>query len=295
MRSKARAAGADEWLSSLPAIVAELATAWSLQLGRVLPGATEAFVVEAEMEDGAEAVLKVVLPQEGDPAACEVDFLSLADGKGCARLLAHDLERGALLLERLGPSLYELGLPLGARHEILVSVARQVWRPLREGRFTDGAAKAASLSEAMSRRWQELGHPVSRRTLDHALACAERRERAHRAAGSALLHGDVHQWNTLSGRDGFKLIDPDGIAAEPECDLGVIMREDASDQLSGDPTDRARLLARLAGGLDPVAVWEWGCAERLSTGLLARQIGLEPVASEMLAAAERVAAEGWAP
>ena len=34
-------------------------------------------------------------------------------------LLRHDVGRGALLLERLGPSLCEQGIPLAQRHEIL--------------------------------------------------------------------------------------------------------------------------------------------------------------------------------
>jgi streptomycin 6-kinase len=41
-------------------------------------------------------------------------------------------------------------------------------------------------------------------------------------------------------------------------------------------------------GLDPVAIWEWGVAERVSTGLLLTEVDLQPVASQMLAAAEYV-------
>jgi len=38
-------------------------------------------------------------------------------------------------------------------------------------------------------------------------------------------------------------------------------------------------------------VWQWGVTERVSTFLLCLRIGLEPVGSEMLAAAERVAGQ----
>jgi len=34
----------------------------------------------------------------------------------------------------------------------------------------------------------------------------------------------VHQWNTLEAPEGFALVDPDGLLAEPEYDLGIIMR-----------------------------------------------------------------------
>jgi streptomycin 6-kinase len=49
-----------------------------------------------------------------------------------------------------------------------------------------------------------------------------------------------------------------------------------------------RLAART--GLDPVATWEWGCVERVSTGLVCTGIDLQPVGREMLAAAaDRIA------
>jgi streptomycin 6-kinase len=42
-------------------------------------------------------------------------------------------------------------------------------------------------------------------------------------------------------------------------------------------------------GLDATAIWQWGVAERVSTGLLCTKIGLQPVGRQMLAAADRVA------
>jgi hypothetical protein len=36
---------------------------------------------------------------------------------------------GAMLLERLGPSLYDLGVPFDRRLEILTGLAQGVWRP----------------------------------------------------------------------------------------------------------------------------------------------------------------------
>jgi len=43
--------------------------------------------------------------------------------------------------------------------------------------------------------------------------------------------------------------------------------------LAGDPVDRAFWLAGRTG-LDPIATWEWGVVERLSTGLLCTRIQL---------------------
>ena len=125
--------------------------------------------------------------------------------------------------------------------------------------------------------------------MDHALACAARRADAHNDERAVLVHGDLHQWNVLEAPGGFKLVDPDGLLVEAEYDLGVLMREDPVELMAGDPCERARRLARRCG-LDVTATWEWGVAERVSTGLLLTRIGLQPGGRDMLAAADQIAA-----
>jgi streptomycin 6-kinase len=285
VRAKALTVGAQAWLDDLPRLIATLEREWSVTVSRPYSDSSEAFVAEAICADGTPAVLKLIVPR-GDAAANEIAALRLADGEGCVRLLRYEIERGALLLERLGRSLYELKLPVRARHEILVRSAQRMWRPAPDSGLPNGAEKARWLSEFVARTWEELGRPCNEQAVDHALACASRRSDAHRDARAVLVHGDVHQWNALEGADEFKLVDPDGLLAEPEYDLGIIMREDP---LEGDLRERCRWLASRTG-LDPTAIWEWGVAERVSTGLLCVRVGLEPVGHEMLAAAERVAA-----
>jgi streptomycin 6-kinase len=125
--------------------------------------------------------------------------------------------------------------------------------------------------------------------VDYALGCAARRADAHDDERAVLVHGDVHQWNALeAGGGAFKLVDPDGLLAEAEYDMGILMREDPLELLTGDAGERARWLARRTG-LDATAIWEWGAVERVSTGLLCTRIGLQPVGREMLAAADRLA------
>lgn len=137
VRAKAVPAGAGQWLDDLPALVADLQRRWSITVGRVYQDAAEAFVAEATgaagepavLAAGEPAVLKVMLPRAGDAARHEMTVLRLTDGEGCVRMLRHDERAGAMLLERLGPALSDLGLPLGRRHEILCGAAARVWRP----------------------------------------------------------------------------------------------------------------------------------------------------------------------
>ncbi|MEV4640936.1 aminoglycoside phosphotransferase family protein [Actinoplanes sp. NPDC049548] len=287
--AKARAAQADGWLAALPSLVAALGAEWGLETGPAYEDATEAYVAPATLADGTPAVLKLLVPRAGNHASHEITVLRLAGGDGCVRLLHADESRGALLLERLGPSMADVGPPLAERLEILTELARQVWRAAPGVGLPTGADKGRWLIGHIRSRWEELGRPCSARTVTHAISCAQRRIAAHDDARAVLVHGDVHQWNALRAGDGWRLVDPDGLLAEPEYDLGVLMREDPVELMAGDPWDRARLLAGRTG-LDASAVWEWGVAERVSTGLLATGIGLQPVGDEMLAAAEAISA-----
>lgn len=231
MRRKALLAGAEAWLAELPALVAALESEWSFVVGEPFAGGTEAFVAAATLDDGSDAVLKLLIPRGGetlDSVRNEITTLRLANGEGCARLLRGDVGRSALLLERLGTPMFELGLPLEQRHEHLCAAARRVWRPAPDCGLPTGAEKAHWLAGSIVSMWEDLDHPCSERAVDHALSCAVRRISAH---------------------------------------------------------DDERT------GLDATAIWEWGAIERVSTGLLATQLDMQPEARQMLAVADRVSAD----
>jgi streptomycin 6-kinase len=292
VRNKALAVGAAGWLASLPDLVASIERDWSITVGQPYDGGTEAFVAQATLADGSPAVLKLVIPRGTDDARNEITVLRRTEGAGCAALLRSDVHRGALLLERLGRSMAELNLPIRQRQDILCAAAAAVWRHAPGCGLPTGADKGRWLTAFILRTWEELNRPCQERTIEHGLACAARRIEAHDDEHAVLVHGDVHQWNALEATDGFKLVDPDGLLAAAEYDLGILMREDPDELLGGDARgrswDRARYLAGRAG-LEPVAIWEWGVVERVSTGLLCTSIGLQPVGRQMLAVADRLA------
>jgi streptomycin 6-kinase len=291
VRNKALATGGASWLDELPDLVTALCAEWSIKVGDPFTEGTEALVVPATTADGVQAVLKLLVPRSDDAARHEITVLRLAGGQGCAELLRADEGRGAMLLERLGPSMYRLGLPLQQRHHLLTMAASRIWRPAPDAGLPTGAEKGRWLIDFITSTWEALDRPCSERTVDHALACAERRIAAHDDRRAVLVHGDVHEWNALRSADGYKLVDPDGLLAEAEYDLGILMREDPVELLLDDPFDRALHLADLSG-LDPTRIWEWGVVERVSTGLLCTQVDLQPVGRQMLDAADHIA-RGW--
>jgi streptomycin 6-kinase len=289
VRGKAAAFGATRWLTALPDLIAGLERDWSIAVGRCYKDSTEALVADVTQTDGTPAVLKLCVPRPGAAAQHEITVLRVVNGDGCPRLLRDDLAREALLLERLGRPMNELGLSIERRHELLCSAAKRIWRPAAGCGLPSGAWKGRWLVDAITTMWEALGRPCHEQSVEHALACATRRVAAHDDERAVLVHGDIHEWNALETGDGFKLVDPDGLLAEAEYDMGILMREDPVELMRGDPRDRARWLARRCG-LDATAIWEWGVIERVSTGLLCTQIGLQPVGRQMLATADQIAA-----
>jgi streptomycin 6-kinase len=289
VRKHAIAGGHQAWLEQLPALVAELEREWSITVGRSYDGGTEAFVADASVDDGSGAVLKVFIPRDDDSARNEITVLRLADGDGCARLLRSDLSRSAMLIERLGARLGESGLPAPQRREILCAAAERLWRLVPDSPLPTGAEKGRWLIAFITGTWEQLDRPCSKEAVAYAVDSAERRIAAHDDASSVLVHGDIHEWNALKADHGYKLIDPDGLLAEPEYDLGVVMRQDPIDP--ADPRASARGLAH-GTGLDETATWEWAAVERLSSGLWCTRLELQPLGRDLLRTADAVAQLG---
>ena len=226
---------------------------------------------------GTPCVLKVWMPLEidgGDFFDRSVLVHRLADGHGCVRLLDRDPEARAMLLERLGPNLDDLGMPVPELLATVASTLREFWRPVPDGApLPTGADQAAILTELVLRTWEELDRPCERAVIDRAVGYCDERAAAYDPASAVLVHGDAHGWNTLAAGDGtFKLVDPEGLRSERAHDLGVLLREYNAPLLDGDTArlvrERAEQLASSCD-VDPEAVWQWGFVERVSTGLLA--------------------------
>jgi streptomycin 6-kinase len=178
-----------------------------------------------------------------------------------------------MLLERLGPNLDELGLPLDDLLEVVATTLRSFWRGVdRQVSLPTGAEKAAWLAGLIIVTWEQLGRPCPRTVVDRAVSYCDERAAAFDWERAVLVHGDAHGWNTVSSGDGgYKFVDPEGVWSEPEHDLGVPMREYNVPLLAGDTSrlvrQRAESLASWCD-VDAEAVWQWGYIERVSTGLL---------------------------
>jgi streptomycin 6-kinase len=289
------------WLRALPDIIEELESRWSFVAGSPFIGGTDGYVTRALGTDGTESVLKIAIP--GAEFQDKVEVLVAADGRGYVKLLSHDALLGAMLQERLGVCLLDEAFAPERQIEILCATLRQAWSvtPWVPVTVTDATLKAVQLSEMIQRLTAELNHGVSRRVIDRALEYTERRRAAADPARCVVVHGDPHAGNALRVRSarpgaesGFVFVDPDAFAAEPEYDLGVVLRDWSAELLDGDASAIARRYCALlanASGFDERSIWEWGFIERVSTGLYLLSFGAVELARPFLHTAELLAKE----
>ncbi len=299
VRRKALALGdaGTRWMESLPATIARFEELWGIEVGVPVGSGSAAHVVEATTADGRAAVLKLGMPDglEGNGEfARELESVRFGQGRGYVGLIRFDIGDRAMLLERLGRPIHDLGLPIEAQIDAIATTLRLGWhRPPNTAGWRSGAEQAEFLERSIGEMWERLDEPCPAAVVRLAQECARRRRSAFDDTTAVAIHGDAHPWNVLEApAGGFKLIDPDGILSEPAHDLAIPLRHWNEELLAGDPAARLRSwCARLheTTAVDAQAIWEWTYAERVSTGLFLLRLG-DPQGTEFIEVALRVSA-----
>lgn len=275
-RAEAHGNAGQRWLDNLGLVLADLRAKWHLTLGASYAGGTAGLVMRATNANGTPCVLKVAMPLDDEEVhgfAQSVRVHELAEGRGCARLMESSALHSAMLLEQLGPNLAELDMAIPVLLDTIARTAQSFWRPrgIDDHGIPNGSEKAVWLERFITSTWEELNRPCDERVIDEVTGFCAERAAAWSPKDSVLVHGDAHGWNTVrDGSGGFKFVDPEGIWSDRAHELAVPMREYNAPLLEGDTRTLARQRCeRLAAicDVDPVAVWQWGAIERVSTGL----------------------------
>ena len=245
--------GGADWLRRLPQLVAECAGKWSLELEPPFPDANVSLVLPA-----GDAVLKLNFPHwesEHEAAA-----LAHWDGHGAVRLLEHDAERRALLLERCRPGTSLLELPERAAYEHAASVvARLNERPAGATDVEPFAATAARWADELPPRWEAAARPFERELLDAAVAALH--ELPPTQGELVVCHQDLHRGNVLAAeREPWLAIDPKPVLAERAFNAVALVRD--------GPGDLAWRLEYLAAelGVDRERLRRWTIAHTVAWG-----------------------------
>jgi streptomycin 6-kinase len=208
------------WLERLPRLVEECADEWGLTLLEPFPLAVDSLALAVTTRDAEGAVLKICFPHR--ESEHEADALRAWDGIGAVRVIAHDRERWALLIERCFPGTQLADRPPDEGLDVLISLLPRLWVTATEP-FRPLADEAAWWASYLPERWRLAGRPFEQSLLD--AACAALRELPPTQGEQVLLHQDLHPGNVLSAeREPWLVIDPKPLAGEREFALAPIVR-----------------------------------------------------------------------
>jgi len=243
------------WLERLPATIEACAERWSLALDAPFPLAGASVAIPATTKEGQSAVLKVCFPHR--ESEHEAHALRAWDGNGAVRLLAHDPERWALLVERCLPGRPLAGRPEPEVLETLCALLPRLWLPAAPP-FRELADEAAWWVSYLPDRWEAAGRPFERSLLDAAVEALQ--ELPATQGEQVLLHQDLHPGNVLGAeREPWLVIDPKPLVGEREFAVAPIVRAFELEQSAGAVTAR---LDRLSGALgldrDRARLWALG-------------------------------------
>jgi streptomycin 6-kinase len=193
---------------------------WSLRLSRPYDNSYVSLVLPATRADGTGAVLKVQFPDR--ESAHEAAALACWDGEGAVRLLEHDADRSALLIERCEPGTHLRELEPDNALGVMIGLLPRRWKPVPAsiGLLAD---EAAHWLEELPPTYERAGEPFKRTLLDAALDALKSLSVSQ--GEQVLIHQDLHGDNILRAeREPWLAIDPKPLAGEREFGLAPIIR-----------------------------------------------------------------------
>ncbi len=282
----------EAWRGRVPELVDHYLAEWDLRLGQPYSGGSASYVAQVRTSDGADAVLKLSWPHR--EARGEATALRWWDGRGAVRLLAHEPDDYALLIERCDPgvTLTDVELPPDTRLEIAAELLAAVWQrgtPPSEGfeleRLGEVAAEWADLVEERMRR---LAPPYDQRLVGQGVELL--RSLPASADREVMVHGDFNPGNVLSAsRRPWLIIDPKPMIGDPGYDLSPLLLQVDDPFTHADPArvlrDRVDLVAAKVD-VPPDRLLAWSLARMVEAALwYADRADVEASSEEMRRAA----------
>jgi streptomycin 6-kinase len=240
------------WLERVPDLVTECVEQWGLRLGEPYEAGAAGYAVRADLPDGTPAVLKLIYPHR--EAEQEAEALKVWNGEGAIRLLAHDEERWAMLIERCDPGTLLARIAAEKALDVLIGLLPRLWKPVGEP-FRPLAEEAAWWVDYLPTEWERAGRPMERRLLDEAIDVLQ--DLAGSQGEQVLLHQDLHGDNVLAAqREPWLVIDPKPLVGEREFSVAPIVRDSEFGHSRRDVLHRFdRLTSEL--GLDRARARGW--------------------------------------
>ena len=247
------------WLARLPSLVKECSDEWSLTVGHPFDYAYASLALPATLSDGTDVVLKIQFPHR--ESLHEATALEVWDGDGAVKLLAHDSERGALLLERCQPGTPLAQLEQDPALDVAIDLFPRLWKPAGTP-FTSLSEEAGHWADELPEVWKRTGKPFEERLLGAAMEALENLPGSQ--GEQVLLHQDLHAGNILRARrEPWLVIDPKPLTGERDFGVAALVR---GGELGHGPQFVRRRFTRLTTelGLDRERARGWTIAQTLA-------------------------------
>lgn len=209
------------WLDRFPELISYCERNWQLKILHPYE-LTYNYVAAVALEDGTEAALKLCVPNK--ESRSEEQALRWYEGKGAARVIASEPDRGILLMESVKPG-YTLHSVEDDSEAMRAAgqVMKRLWRPAPADNPV--FSSVAGWTQGLKRLRQTFAGgtgPLPERMVERAERTFE--QLLQTAGAPLLLHGDLHHGNILAGhREPWIAIDPKGVIGEAEYEVCALL------------------------------------------------------------------------
>jgi streptomycin 6-kinase len=263
---------ARRWIDGLPELLESVCRSWGLVLVDVVPRHGYLSVVWHVKQAAQSYALKLTVPSES--FRLETAALLAWDGRAMVRLVEHDVERGAVLLQWLDPSTSLEDVPLDqaiAAAGQLLTVVPNVDRRATNG-FSDARVEVERSRKTWSHRNTSLGRPFSAAMLQAAEAAVVSTNSLPDAEQPTLVNHDLHYANVIRDWNGhWVCVDPKPLIGPPEYGVAPLIWRRYSGP--GDSLDRVKRLCDIAE-FDQELAFNWLLVRTVDYALWALEAGL---------------------
>jgi len=272
------------WMAAVPSLLHHLARQWNLvTTGDLFWHGCNAVVFPVR-QGSRPLALRLAWP--AGQARGESDALAEWRGRGIVELVAADVPRGALLLERLDASRSLAGIPV-AEAAVAAGALVRALAVGASGSFPSVRAEARQLTTTIPARQRSLHGPVPGQWIALAVRLA-----ADLAGDPArlLVHTDLHYGNILASKrpgNPWVAIDPRPALGAPERSVADLLWTRADELPDAQAiTGLLGIIAR-SGNLDQAKATAWGFVRTVDYWLWGLENGLtvDPARCQRIASA----------
>jgi streptomycin 6-kinase len=243
------------WLDQIPLTIADLCTKWSIEIDHVVPDTYVTLVALGHSESLGPVVIKS--SALADEFVAEATALTLAAGENVVKVYDLELERSAMVIERIvpGTQLRDAAMTDDDATRLAAKTVATFWR----------AVPDPSALHPL-RRWMRALFEWSPRPDLIAPDLIEQAQNLGatllaRSSRSCLLHGDFQHHNLLQRSSGdWVIIDPKGLYGDPGFEFAAWMYNPEGVTARPDYAELARRRAAICAeiwGIEEQTLLEW--------------------------------------